>query len=104
MYTVTCPICQGYSGVSKCIRCGGTGLVYSGPGVSQDQLDKLGSKKKSLSDVSVEQFAIELKKNVDLFIDQLKEAGLGNKKATDSLSEEDKMIYLQYLIKKHQNK
>jgi hypothetical protein len=100
MDTLICRACQGLSGVNKCIKCGGTGVVYSGPAMSEDQLANLSQVPPNESRDSVGNFAQELKKNVDLFIDQLQEAGLGRKRSTDILTDNDKWIFLQYLKNK----
>jgi hypothetical protein len=88
-------------------------VIYSGPEMSSDQLaklkrDHLSSKRSgkamsssaNASPVSVEMFAKELCKNVDLFIDQLEAAGLGRRSPSDHLSEKDKSIFLRYLMRK----
>ncbi len=100
MNTVICQACRGFSGVNKCIKCGGTGVIYSGPEISEEGMANLNQAHPNNSLDSVGNFAQELKKNVDLFIEQLQEAGLGNKRASDVLTTKEKWIFLQYLINK----
>ncbi len=76
-------------------------MVYKGPGISTEQLENLLkiSQKKTSRD-SVGNYAEELKKNIELFICQLEEAGLGRKQASDFLTDKAKWTFLQYLKNK----
>ncbi len=75
-------------------------MVYKGPGISTEQLENLLKISQKTSRDSVGNYAEELKKNVELFICQLEEAGLGRKQASDILTDKDKCTFLQYLKNK----
>ena len=110
--TIICPKCSGVKSRNPCERCGGTGVVYVGPNERLVPLGKATPKshhqeKHSFSDIktncdyrTVGNFALEIKKDVDLFICQLREAGLGFKSPQDPLSNSEMMIFLKYLQNK----
>lgn len=96
MNTVICTSCHGIRARDACDRCGGTGVVYvdtegmkDGPKFSnQAAMDTVNS---------VAAWANQLKKPIELLINQLEAAGLGLRSPHDQLSPSDLQTLLDYL-------
>lgn len=99
MNTVICTSCHGIRAREACDRCGGTGVIYVDTQHTKD--GPKGSNHAALETVnSVAAYANELKKSVELFIEQLEAAGLGRRSAHDELSLSDRKALLKYLKKR----